>query len=240
MNRREFVGSAAAGAALLARVDVLAAGPKRLMVKGGRVIDPSVRLDAQRRETLPLSAAASPLSSRTSPPKSRRDARRARQARRAGADRHPHACRRATKPAHRCAWQDGVTGWVDAGSAGADASMQAAAVARARRSRARPRQHRRAPASARTANSTRSASPTWRRPGRDRAPSRLSSSASRHACRTTSQASTIYEALRRTRRRRRRSGLPVMIHIGQNASPLAQSWRCSSAATSSRTCLRRR
>ena len=50
MNRREFVGSAAAGAALLARgASVLAAGPKYdLLVKGGRVIDPSVRLDAQR------------------------------------------------------------------------------------------------------------------------------------------------------------------------------------------------
>ncbi len=51
MNRREFVGSAVAGAALLARgAGVLAAETKYdLMIKGGRVMDPSVRLDARPR-----------------------------------------------------------------------------------------------------------------------------------------------------------------------------------------------
>src|SRR5689334_6949034 len=50
MNRREFVGSAMAGAALLARgAKVLGAETKYdLLIKGGRVIDPSVRLDAVR------------------------------------------------------------------------------------------------------------------------------------------------------------------------------------------------
>src|SRR5262245_32274103 len=50
MNRREFVGSAVAGAALLSRgAKVLAADAKYdLVIKGGRVLDPSVRLDAVR------------------------------------------------------------------------------------------------------------------------------------------------------------------------------------------------
>ena len=49
MNRRQFV-SAAAGAAIFSRAtSVLAAqGGYDLIIKGGRVIDPSVRLDAVR------------------------------------------------------------------------------------------------------------------------------------------------------------------------------------------------
>ena len=48
MNRRQFVW-VAAGSAVLGRVTGgLAAGPYDLIVKGGRVIDPSVRLDAIR------------------------------------------------------------------------------------------------------------------------------------------------------------------------------------------------
>ena len=50
MNRRQFVWAAAAGSAMFARVtDILAAPPRYdLIVKGGRVLDPSLRLDAIR------------------------------------------------------------------------------------------------------------------------------------------------------------------------------------------------
>jgi len=50
MNRRQFVCAAAAGPAVFARaVELFAADSKYdLIVKGGRVIDPSVRLDATR------------------------------------------------------------------------------------------------------------------------------------------------------------------------------------------------
>src|SRR6266511_1741558 len=50
LNRRQFVYATAACAAAFARVtDVLAAAPKYdLIIKGGRVIDPSLRIDAIR------------------------------------------------------------------------------------------------------------------------------------------------------------------------------------------------
>jgi dihydroorotase len=50
MNRRQFVYAAAAGAAMLPRpIDALAAAANYdLIIKGGRVIDPSMRLDAIR------------------------------------------------------------------------------------------------------------------------------------------------------------------------------------------------
>src|SRR5437588_3697254 len=48
LNRRQFLTAAAAGAAILARVPRVFAASYDLIIKGGRVIDPSVRLDAIR------------------------------------------------------------------------------------------------------------------------------------------------------------------------------------------------
>ena len=49
MNRRQFVGAAAAGAAFLAHnPNAFGAASYDLVIKGGRVIDPSRRLDAVR------------------------------------------------------------------------------------------------------------------------------------------------------------------------------------------------
>src|SRR5499426_2013123 len=48
MNRRQLVCAGAAGVALLARVPKVFAAPYDLIIKGGRVIDPSVGLDALR------------------------------------------------------------------------------------------------------------------------------------------------------------------------------------------------
>ena len=48
LNRRQFLTTAAAGAALLARGPRAFAAKYDLIIKGGRVIDPSVRLDAIR------------------------------------------------------------------------------------------------------------------------------------------------------------------------------------------------
>ena len=48
MNRRQFVCAGAAGAALLARAQKALAATFDLVIKGGRVIDPSVGLDAVR------------------------------------------------------------------------------------------------------------------------------------------------------------------------------------------------
>src|SRR6478735_8119642 len=128
MNRREFVGSAAAGAALLARgASVLAAGPKYdLVVKGGRVIDPSVRLDAQRDVAIVGGRIAAIEPSIAAEAAETLDAR--------GKlvvpgliDIHTHAARDKAGPPMCLA--DGVTGWIDAGSAGADNIEPAIAVA---------------------------------------------------------------------------------------------------------------
>ena len=48
MNRRQFCCAAAASAALLARIPTAFAATYDLLIKGGRVIDPSVGLDGVR------------------------------------------------------------------------------------------------------------------------------------------------------------------------------------------------
>ena len=48
MNRRQFVHAAAAGVVTLARGSTLLAADYDLIVKGGRVIDPSLRINAVR------------------------------------------------------------------------------------------------------------------------------------------------------------------------------------------------
>ena len=48
MNRRQFVAAAAAGAAMFARIPNVFAQSIELIIKGGRVVDPSIGLDAIR------------------------------------------------------------------------------------------------------------------------------------------------------------------------------------------------
>ena len=48
LNRRQFISAAAAGAAMLTRSTKAFAAKYDLIIKSGRVIDPSVRLDAIR------------------------------------------------------------------------------------------------------------------------------------------------------------------------------------------------
>ena len=48
MNRRQFLSASAAGVAMLAHIPKLFAQSLDLIIKGGRVIDPSVGLDAIR------------------------------------------------------------------------------------------------------------------------------------------------------------------------------------------------
>jgi dihydroorotase len=128
MNRREFVGSAVAGAALLARgARVLAAAPKYdLIIKGGRVLDPSVRLDAVRDVAIANGRIAAIEPSVAAAAAETLDAR--------GKlvvpgliDIHTHAARDKAGPPMCLA--DGVTGWIDAGSAGADNLEPAVAIA---------------------------------------------------------------------------------------------------------------
>src|SRR6516225_4046087 len=128
MNRRQFIGSAAAGAALVGRIPNAQAATYDLLIKGGRVVDPSVALDAIRDVAIAGGKIAAVE------PDIARDAADTIDARGKIVapgliDIHTHAGRSKEGPA--LALQDGVTGWIDAGSGGADNIDQIAAVARA-------------------------------------------------------------------------------------------------------------
>jgi dihydroorotase len=129
MNRRQFVHRAAAGAAMLTRVTTAfaAAANYDLIIKGGRVIDPSMRLDAVRDVAIAGDRIAAVEANITAPAAETIDA--------SGKlvvpgliDIHTHAARTAGGPGLCLA--DGVTGWVDAGSKGADHISDTIAVAR--------------------------------------------------------------------------------------------------------------
>ena len=130
MNRRQFF-FAATGAATLVRVPyVFAAGAVKydLIVKGGRVIDPSRKLDAIRDVAIAhgrIAAIGANI---------RVDAAEVVDARGKLVvpgliDIHTHAARIKDGPALCLA--DGVTGWIDAGSQGADRIGETIAIAKA-------------------------------------------------------------------------------------------------------------
>ena len=118
MNRRELITAAVSGA-LLAAGGRLAAQTARydLVIKGGRVIDPSVRLDAVRDIAIAAGRIAAVEPAISAAAAATLDAR--------GKlvvpgliDIHTHAARDAAGPG--LCLRDGVTAWIDAGSAGAD------------------------------------------------------------------------------------------------------------------------
>jgi dihydroorotase len=129
INRRQFVlaAAASAGAAMFARMPNVLAQSIELIIKGGRVIDPSVGLDGIRDVAIAggrivavepnIAAGASDVI----------DAR-GKIVTPGLIDIHTHAAR--SKEGPPLALQDCVTGWVDAGSVGADNIDQAAAIAR--------------------------------------------------------------------------------------------------------------
>src|SRR6185295_3194273 len=129
VTRREFAAAAGLGvAALLVRSgSSLAADRYDLIVKGGRVIDPSVKLDAVRDVAIAGGKIAAVEPKITAAAAQTIDA--------TGKlvvpgllDIHTHAARGADGPPLLLA--DGVTGWIDAGSAGADNIAPAVAVAK--------------------------------------------------------------------------------------------------------------
>ncbi|HET7608351.1 MAG TPA: amidohydrolase family protein [Gammaproteobacteria bacterium] len=129
MNRRDFV-FAAASAALWPGAWPAAAQPRRydLVIKGGRVIDPSLRLDAVRDVGIAAGRIAAVEATIDATAAATLDAR--------GKlvvpgliDIHTHAAREAAGPA--LCLRDGVTGFIDAGSAGADNLDPAVAIVKA-------------------------------------------------------------------------------------------------------------
>ena len=130
MNRRRFLYRAAAGAALVARVpNAFAQAPTYdLIIRGGRVIDPSLRIDAIRDVAIAEGRIAAVEADIAGDVADAIDAR--------GKlvvpgliDIHTHAARTSEGPG--LVLSDGVTGWIDAGSQGADRIGDAVVVARA-------------------------------------------------------------------------------------------------------------
>jgi len=129
VNRRRFlsVAAASAGAAMFARVPKAFAAGYDLIIKGGRVVDPSVRLDAIRDVAISGGRIAAVEPNIAGAAADTMDAH--------GKlvvpgllDIHTHCGRFTQGPG--LVLQDGVTGWIDAGSQGADHIADTIAVAR--------------------------------------------------------------------------------------------------------------
>ena len=127
LSRRQFLSAGAAGAALFASGRKVVGGRFDLIVRGGRVIDPSIRLDAIRDLAIMGGRIVSVAPSIAGDAIETIDAH--------GKlvvpgllDIHTHAARSADGPTKML--QDGVTGWIDAGSGGADNINDMIGVAR--------------------------------------------------------------------------------------------------------------
>src|SRR5262245_44850577 len=128
MNRREFVAKAA-GASIFVRAasSFAAQGRYDLVIKGGRVIDPSVRLDGVRDVAISGGRIAAVEANITGS---------AVETVNAGGkivapgliDIHTHCARDGRGPG--MVLKDGVTGWIDAGSQGGDKIAETVAVAK--------------------------------------------------------------------------------------------------------------
>src|SRR5262245_13840307 len=135
MNRREFVSIAVAGAAAIARTpNLLSAEPYDLVIRGGRVIDPSRGLDAIRDVGIAKGRIAA-VQSNLSPGAAESIDARGKLVVPGLIDVHSHAGRVREGPALCLA--DGVTGFIDAGSQGADRIPEILAVVKTAPQRAR-------------------------------------------------------------------------------------------------------
>jgi dihydroorotase len=125
MNRRQLV--CATGAALITRIPKAFAATYDLIIKGGRVIDPSTGLDAVRDLAISGGRIAAVEAVIAADAVETIDAR-GKIVAPGLIDIHTHAGR--SKEGPPMCLQDGVTGWVDAGTGGADNIDEVAAVAR--------------------------------------------------------------------------------------------------------------
>jgi dihydroorotase len=216
MNRRQFAGTA--GAALFLRASSAFAATYDLVIKGGRVIDPSMGLDATRDIAISGDRIVAVEASITADATATIDARG--KVVTAGLiDIHTHAGR--SKEGPLMCLQDGVTGWVDAGSGGADNIDAVAAIARSA-----PQAGRCLVNIARTGVVT----PTGELHDINAANVAMAKAAVERnldivvgvKARLSDNVAgeNDLEALRRAQEVARTFNLPVMIHIGQNYSPL--------------------
>ena len=127
MNRRQFMGAAAAGTAILARPLTTRGASFDLIIRGGRVIDPSLRLSAIRDVAIAGGRIAAVEASLAADAAETIDAR-GRLVVPGLLDIHTHYAREKEGPL--VGLSDGVTGWIDAGSQGADRIADPVAIAR--------------------------------------------------------------------------------------------------------------
>jgi len=216
MNRRQFL-TTAASAPFIAGVPNAFAATYDLIIKGGRVIDPSVGLDAVRDVAIAGGKIAAVEPNIAGDATETIDAR-GKIVAPGLIDIHTHAGR--SKEGPPLALQDGVTGWVDAGSGGADNIDAIAAVARGA-----PQIGRCLVNIARTG-----VAPGGELHDINRASVALAKGAiARHRdvvvgvkARLSNEVAgpNDLEALRRAQEAASAFNLPVMIHVGQNFSPM--------------------
>jgi dihydroorotase len=218
MNRRQFLATAAASGAMLACApNAFAQMTYDLIIKGGRVIDPSVGLDAVRDVAIAGGKIAAVEANITAGTPESIDAR-GKIVAPGLIDIHSHAGR--TKEGPPMCLQDGVTGFVDAGSGGADNMDQIAANLRGA-----PQIGRALVNIARTG-----VAPGGELHDLSRANVALAQGAIARnrdvvvgvKARMSNNVGgpNDLEALRRAQEAAAPFGLPVMIHVGQNYSPL--------------------
>jgi dihydroorotase len=216
MNRRQFVGSAAA--AFFASIPRAFAATYDLIIKGGRVIDPSMGLDAVGDVAIAGGKIAAVGANITAGATETIDAR-GKIVTPGLIDIHTHAGR--SKEGPPMCLQDGVTGWVDAGTGGADNIDAVAAIARGA-----PQIGRCLVNIARTGVVT----PTGELHDINMANVAMAQAAiARHRDVVVGVKARLsdnvtgdndLEALRRAQQAAAPFNLPVMIHVGQNYSPL--------------------
>jgi dihydroorotase len=124
MNRRNFLLATAAGAATLSGIPGARAATYDLVIKGGHVIDPSLRINEVRDVAISGTRIAAVESNITADAAETIDAR-GKYVVPGLIDIHSHAGRGGAP----LALSDGVTGWVDAGSFGIDGIEQAITAA---------------------------------------------------------------------------------------------------------------
>ncbi len=135
IDRRRFLCTSMAAAATLARIPGAHAATYDLLIKGGRVIDPSIGLDAIRDVAIAGGKIAAVEANIAGDATETIDAR-GKIVAPGLIDIHTHAGR--SKEGPPLALQDGVTGWVDAGSAEPTTSIRSPRSRAARRRSAAP------------------------------------------------------------------------------------------------------
>jgi dihydroorotase len=128
MTRRRFLYASAAGAAILARMPKASAATYDIVIKGGRVIDPSLGINAVRDVAIAAGKIAAVEDNIAADSATEMMDARGKLVVPGLVDIHTHAARGKDGPP--LALLDGVTCWVDAGSSGADNIDAAAEVAR--------------------------------------------------------------------------------------------------------------